>query len=273
MEPLKQLRPNGVITPKGRAQGVRVLRQLPVGRGRPGDQRGGLVQAVRRQIPVGGRPGDERGFLHKKILGAIGTVAGFIPGPVGGVVSTVAKTLAGGGRTPARAIVPVELAPRTSLVSAAVKEVGKAAKGFGNGSLKNGRTECPRGMRPDFLSGQCEPAAGQEVGEALMGRYGAALVPGSRIIDRAVCLRGMQLGDDGLCYNKSQISNKQRMWPRGRRPLLTGGDMRAIAIAARAGKRVEATTKRLRSMGMIKALPKGRGRRALPAGHQATLTH
>ena len=97
-----------------------------------------------------------------------------------------------------------------------------------------------------------------------MGRYGAALIPGTQIIDRAVCLPGMQLGDDGLCYNKGSITNSQRMWPRGRRPLLTGGDMSAIAIAARAGSKLDRTTKRLRSLGMMKALPKPRGK---PAAH------
>ena len=91
-----------------------------------------------------------------------------------------------------------------------------------------------------------------EVGEAVMGRYGAALEPGSRIIDRAICLRGMQLGDDGLCYNKAQITNKQRMWPAGRKPLLSGGDMRAISIASRAGRRMELATKRLQRRGMMK---------------------
>jgi len=99
-----------------------------------------------------------------------------------------------------------------------------------------------------------------------MGRYGAALEPGSKIIDRAICLRGMQLGDDGLCYNKSQITNKQRMWPAGRKPLLTGGDMRAISIAARSAKRLEGATKRLQRMGMMK---KPASRRALPAHRHA----
>ena len=100
------------------------------------------------------------------------------------------------------------------------------------------------------------------VGDAVMGRYGAALEPGVKIIERSVCLAGMQLGDDGFCYNKGAITNKQRMWPRGRRPLLTGGDMRAIAIASRAGSKLDRTTKRLRSLGMMKALPAPRKARA-----------
>jgi len=98
-----------------------------------------------------------------------------------------------------------------------------------------------------------------------MGRYGAGLVPGSIIIDRAVCLKGMVLGDDGLCYNRAQISNKQREWPRGRRPLLTGGDMRAISIAAAAGARLERTAKRLQKIGLMKKPNRGPTRRQIAA--------
>jgi len=93
---------------------------------------------------------------------------------------------------------------------------------------------------------------GAPVGDAVMGQYGAALEPGVMQIERSVCLPGMQLAKDGLCYNKGAITNSQRMWPRGRRPLLTGGDMRAIGIAARAGAKLERTTKRLQGLGMMK---------------------
>ena len=89
-------------------------------------------------------------------------------------------------------------------------------------------------------------------GEAVMGRYGAAMVPGSKMIDRAVCLPGMVVANDGLCYNKSQIKNADREWPRGRRPLLTGGEMRAISVAHRAASKLEKTQKRLMAMGMLK---------------------
>ncbi len=86
------------------------------------------------------------------------------------------------------------------------------------------------------------------------------------VIDRAVCLKGMQLGNDGLCYNKSQISNKQRMWPAGRRPLLTGGEMRAVSIANRAARRLELTTKRLQRMGMMKKPVRHAPQRRLTSG-------
>jgi len=157
---------------------------------------------------------------------------------------------------------PRALTARPDATSAAEKEDGRKSKfpdfGFANG-LPFGGGECPPGTVSDsrgFCVSPISPLGAATMGgEAIMGQYGAALVPGSMIVDRAVCLRGMQLGNDGLCYNKSQISNKQRMWPAGRKPLLTGGDMRAISTAARAGRRLDGATKRLRSMGMMKALP------------------
>ncbi len=91
-----------------------------------------------------------------------------------------------------------------------------------------------------------------ETGDAVMGRYGAAYFPGSMIIDRAVCLPGDVVGNDGLCYPKRSLKNSEREWPRGRRPLLTGGDMRAISIAHRAGARMTRAAGRLQDMGIIK---------------------
>jgi len=92
---------------------------------------------------------------------------------------------------------------------------------------------------------------GAEVGEAVMGRFGAALSPGSRIIDRAVCLPGMVVAVDGLCYDKKVLRNSDRMYPRGRRPLLTGGEMRAISIASRAAGRMTRAAQRLQDIGLI----------------------
>jgi len=108
-------------------------------------------------------------------------------------------------------------------------------------------------------------------GTAVMGRYGAAYVPGSRIIDRAVCLPGDLVGDDGFCYNRKSLTNKERMWPRGRQPLLTGGEMRAISIASRAAGKFERTQKRLQKIGMLKK-PAPRARRVAPAPHVHQIT-
>ena len=231
-----------------------------------------------------GRPNDERGFVHKKLLGLVSKVSGFIPGPVGGFVSAVTGRLAGTSRT-----VPRTLTARTTQASAAGKEFGRGVKFNGGftgptagriplslgppGPRRPGFPPPPLSVLPTGLHPPqqipCRPplvrnpdgvcvdptspfGASTMFGEAVMGQYGAALVPGSQIIDRATCPRGTQLGNDGLCYNKGQITNKQRMWPAGRKPILSGGDLRAISIAARAGRRMDLATKRLQKLGMMK---------------------
>jgi len=85
-----------------------------------------------------------------------------------------------------------------------------------------------------------------------MGRYGAGYAPEVDQVIHRECLPGDVLGTDNICYPKKNLRNAERKWPRGRRPLLTGGEMRAISIASSAAKRVERTTKRLQSMGMLK---------------------
>ena len=174
---------------------------------------------------------------------------------------------------PVRRPPPRSLTARPSATSAAEKNFGASVKfppsEFGFGSFGGDVADCPPGTVPDpqgFCISPISPlGASRLVGEAIMGQYGAALVPGSRLIDRAVCLRGMQLGNDGLCYNKGQITNKQRMWPAGRKPLLTGGEMNAIRIASRAEGRVKRTAQRL---GLLKAAPR---RKRLPAGRGKTV--
>lgn len=239
-----------------------------------------------------GRPGDRRGFIHKTILGVIGKVSSVVPLPGAQIISRVATTLAGGGGPPppprsspfgraAKRAIPAAFTSRPSAAGAQVKEQARvlkfgAAPGVGCNppnviDPRTGLCQRPvggiRGAVERFLPGGAtgfEAVGVAPVGDAVMGRFGAALQPGIMQIDRAVCLRGMVLAIDGLCYNKSQVSNKQRMWPRGRRPLITGGEMRAVAIASSAGKRLDKTTKRLRDLGLMKQLPKPR---KAPAAH------
>lgn len=232
--------------------------------------------------------GNERGFIHKKLLGGISKITGFLPGPVAGFVSGITRKLS---QTTAQkeaarrakfdmigttALVPtgettqqrlhreIIEARRTAVVPLAIHG------GIGGG----GRAPCElplvRGPAGNCLFPGSPVGVAAFGGEAIMGQFGAAMVPGSQIIDRATCLPGMQLGKDGYCYNKSAITNSQRMWPAGRKPLLSGGDMRAISVAARAGRRMELATKRLQKMGMMK---KATARRALPRGHVARLEH
>jgi len=232
-------------------------------------------------------PNDRRHFLHKRTFGAIKTFVGSGFNPV---------AAAGAFLAPVRPTPPRSAVARASVFTEAGKDLGRSTKfGRTQGPRSLIRGIMPRPRNQDFpgtrgltnltappIFGRCFPpffddgrggceldlvpgpggggtGTTRDFGEAVMGRYGAAEVPGQEMIRRLDCRPGMILGDDNLCYNKSQISNKQRQWPRGRRPLLTGGDMRAISVAARAGARLERTTKRLQKIGLMKKpAPKAR---------------
>jgi len=135
------------------------------------------------------------------------------------------------------------------------------------------------GCNPPLISapgGECvfpgSPASGDVAGGvAVMGQYGAAMIPETETRTHRDCLPGMVLGKDRLCYNKSQISNKERLYPKGRPPLLTGGERNAITKARRAAGKIETTVKSLQKMGMIKkpgrrSMPARKAPLALPAG-------
>ena len=229
-----------------------------------------------------GRPNDERAFVHKRFIGklvqkAVKTVVPAIG--IGTEALGIGRSLFGGGGRGGGFVPRTELARGITVASQAEKRALAAAKGLIPGIPDIPGLPCPSPLVM-AADGHCvAPGSGHfrkhfggeegvstiAVGEAVMGRYGAGLRPGSMLIDRAICLKGMQLGNDGICYNKSQISNKQRQWPAGRKPLLSGGDMRAISIAARAGRRLEGATKRLQRLGMMKK--PSSSRRAAPHQH------
>ena len=237
-----------------------------------GDAMNGLIEELRSLVA------NERGFIHKKLLGIGKTlVKAVVPGAsaITEAVGTVRGFLSSGGPTTARPTVPRTTTARITPTSISQRQFGTGVK-FGSeerfgGLAVHGEGPCLPGLirnRDGVCVAPTSPMGARTlVGEATMGRYGAALIPGSQIVDRAVCLRGMQLGNDGLCYNKGQITNSQRMWPAGRKPLLTGGEMNAIRIADRARTRVARTAARL---GIA---PKAPRKRRVPAGHTAKLVH
>lgn len=113
--------------------------------------------------------------------------------------------------------------------------------------------DCGFGFVRDAI-GRCVPGLGQSPGsdaDALAG-FGQPAV-----VNRAtrLCGRGNVLDINGFCRDKRTIRNSDRMYPKGRRPLMTGGDLRCIATASRAAKRLQTQTKRLQKLGM---LPKAR---------------
>lgn len=227
-------------------------------------------------------------FVHRRVIGG---VRGFLTGgPVGAVAGALTADGGGGAaridtRSPEFSGTITHIRHGHGIGShigsgafarAAVAAAGPAARSFGPG-FGPGPGPCPGGGRR--VAGICvdigaalpggDPlfSMGVPAGEAVMGRFGAALTPVEDATVVRRCLRGMVLGNDGLCYNKRDIRNNERWWPRGRRPLLTGGEMRAISVASRAAGKLETKTKQLRKMGMLKPLPKARRITSGPTAH------
>lgn len=238
------------------------------------------------------RPNERRGFFHRKLLSA---ALSLVPG--GSLASSainVASSMHGGGGARPKKFTPEELAGTLvhlrhghtgadtghgwmspQLVQAAR---GSVVSGPVPSGIPPGLTELPAGTgkcippsRFDPRTGECGFFLGTQsgkddvpVGEAVMGRFGPALVPGRKVIDEKTCLRGMVLGLDKLCYNSKgpgRISNKNRLWPKGAKPLGSPEQMRALRIAAQFGRQFETTQKRLQKLGVVKK-PAARGRRA-----------
>jgi len=223
-------------------------------------------------------------FVHKRLIGAakgliasggnpLAAVAGFAGGGAQAVIAPAMQKVKARslkfGAWPGSPAPSLNLGRKTA--HRALHKARKVALRLGLPDPGHGRhagtraivapaaAPCVWPMRIDPLSGECRAFIGSQsgrdptpVGDAIMGRYGAAYQPGSLIVDRAVCLPGDVVGDDGLCYPKAALKNSEREWPRGRRPLLTGGEMRAISIASRAAGRMTRTAVRLQEIGLIK---------------------
>jgi len=236
---------------------------------------------------------DRRHFFHKKtfgfIKGAISTAGqvatSFIPGTIddrlfGAFQNRFLQPSGGAAPTPGLPALPSGQAPCNtpgfvrnnmgrciSPAAAAINASNFAAKGqdpFGN--------LLPAGIPGKSLFG---PVAGEflpggstgpcdHFGEAVIGRYGSGLVPALCTNTTRRCPKGAVLGNDGICYNRKEITNKEREWPRGRKPLLSGGEMRAISTAASAARRLTGKVAQLQSMGMISSGTTKRRRKSIP---------
>ena len=221
--------------------------------------------------------GDEGGFVHKRIFRGIkGAVGGLLSGGPLGIIGGALGGFLGPGKQPA------ELAQQGCPPGFSFDGRGCVPTGFLGQALR---------VAPPVVTTLAEAAAGvlvprgrpipqrgisagvpDQFGEMVSGQFGAGLEPAIRDTMTRICPRGAVLGKDGLCYNKRDIPNSQREWPRGRRPLLTGGEMRAISIAASAAKKLQRKQKQLMSLGLLKR-PAVRRARALPAGHHAHVAH
>jgi len=207
-------------------------------------------------------PHEQRNFVHRRIGGAIsGFAQGGLSGAIGGFAGGGPGRRGLGGRRgrlmraeamgdPLRGTFQ-DIQSRFGFTEAQTTsfiESGGQVPGF--------QADCPAGwgIGP---SGQCEPLVGG-VGGAIQRflpggatGFGGVGQPGEMTVVRRVCQRRHVLGADGMCYPKNSISNRDRWWPAPRKPLLTGGDLNAIAKAARAARRIQTTTKRLQKIGML----------------------
>jgi len=198
-------------------------------------------------------PNDVRNFIHKRIIGAIG---GGLTGGIGGAIGGFARG-GGSGRSGGQPISP------RSMAGPSFTRRGPCAK---RGNVRDASGRCvPRSRGVGAAIQRFVPggASGLEGGgAAIMGQYGAAMIPEVDMRRTLVCLPGMVLGKDLNCYNKRDISNKEREWPRGTRPLGTPGEMAALRKAASFGRRMETTVKRMQKIGVLKK--PSRGRRSQP---------
>lgn len=245
-------------------------------------------------------PADSRGFIHKRIFGGIkGVIGGLVKGdPLGGGIrgffggggaAVPGATLAQPsddphGRCPPGTAVAADgwCRPTSMAITSTMQGGGPCPQGF----VMVGSTCIPtspisllggRGVFP-MPTGVNGPLVPDQYGAARLGRYGAGLEPARRSSVTLTCPPGSVLGKqeaDGsfLCYNRREISNKERKWPRGRRPLLTGGEMRAISVASTAAKKFQRTQKRLQGLGLVSKPSRRGSRRALATGHVAAIVH
>lgn len=103
----------------------------------------------------------------------------------------------------------------------------------------DGRGGCELDIIPGHGgAGQGQPGTGVVVFEdAVTGSFGMpAIRPRMETRTHSTCPTGMVLGTDGLCYPKAVLrrDSKFRKWRPGTRPVLTGGEVRAIAKARNA---------------------------------------
>jgi len=212
------------------------------------------------------KPNDQRNFVHKRIIGA---ATGFISGGIGGAIGGAIT----GGRRRGGAPTPRAAAP--------ISAQGPSRFGRGITAFAQAQTPCPPGKKR-FPDGHCHgkfaaivqhPGGSQGAlpfGDAFTGTAMTTTGIYSPTVDlREVreCLPGDILGRDGFCHRKGSIPNKERAYPRGRRPLGTPGEMAALAKAARFGKRMESAVKRMQDIGVLKKPSKSR-RRAVTTAAQ-----
>ena len=221
-------------------------------------------------------------FVHKRLFrGAVGLLTGGPIGAVSGLLSGGGSEGPSGSPVVPRGSQPVpgvELGPirlpqpigRSGFFQATCEDRGMMTDSRGRcvsrgpGSFTVDPTAILPGGRP-FVSGAPRTAQVPMIGASAVQPF---------IENQTVrrCGRGAVLAIDGLCYDRKLLRKDQRMWPPGRKPLLTGGDLNAISRAARAAGRMKTQQKRLQKLGLLPK-PKTQRRIAAPVPHHHHTEH
>ena len=200
-------------------------------------------------------------------MSLLGRIGGALKGAVGGFVT--------GG--PAGALGGAALGAISSGGSRRPTVGSQVMAGAGTGAMQlvsSGSSQCPQGSRGippfciDLYPGGSGSGSGVLVSQGESRRTStmigqSAVTPFIKNVTVHRCSKGSVLGVDGLCYDKRTLRKDQRMWVPARKPLLTGGDLNAIAKAARAARRVKVQQKRLESLGLLKRPKPSRGSRGV----------
>jgi len=187
-------------------------------------------------VAVTSRPTTTRTVLQptsptEDLLGAIlGGVGGFLTGgPAGAVTGAIGGYYGtGGGETNSSPGVQ-----NTGVGGGLVSGCPTGYEWDGTQCVQSGLGGLAARILPGGNTGTIPTTTAGSYGQAVMGAWGQpALVPaqvgtinGGPILR---CPTGAVLGKDNLCYQKGSIPNKYRKWPRGSRPLLTGGEMKTL---------------------------------------------
>lgn len=202
-----------------------------------------------------GLPNDRRNFVHKRFIRAATSfvTSGFNPlAAVGSFVAAAPRPSGRSGGSPAGAVFSPPGQRGTRLGA------GFASRGNCRVGTRRIDGVCQRptpgvvGALQRLIPGGATGTEPIPAGEAVMGRFGAALEPSVEGREVRTCLPGMVLGEDGLCYNRRDIRNSERMYPKGTRPLGTPGEMACLRKAASFGRRMETTVKRMQKIGVLK---------------------
>jgi hypothetical protein len=191
--------------------------------------------------------GTDESYIHRSRFGR--TVGGFVTGGVSGAIGGLLSGGGGNGRT-RKAEIAVSR-QRTAPSPRSLTQ-GIMPSQFSVGIPSPGGFCIPPARR-DPRTGKCKIFIGDVSGpdqaptgngtdmvvfqDAVTGAFGMpAIRPVNELRNHLTCPKSMVLGEDNLCYPRAVLrrDSRFRKWKPGTRPVLTGGEVKAISTARRA---------------------------------------